>query len=359
MRPMFRRLMMPLTVLSGGILGVTLLAAARTTDRMPSPTSEVGGNEVGPRVVTYGYADVREGLISVFPKDFPNPAEVTEVLVKEGDTVTKGQVLMRFNTELTKLRIDSAKAGLAQVEAGIKAAQTAIDSQKFAVEAQQAVIEGKAEGVKAAEIELAQAQKEFDRKNGVSQFDLDRLKAKIAGLRKEIVAEQNRLEVMKMLPVASKLEDAKGSKGALEAQIKVAEYGMKFAELKSEYDGVILRQNAHAGTTFGLQTRSPAFLIQPKGPLIVRAEVEQEFAYRLVKDMPVAVYNEFMTTMKWTGKVVSIPDAFMPKRPLTFGSEPLLNTDNSRVMECIIQVDIDKDSPKLRLGQKVRVEFGK
>ena len=157
----------------------------------------------------------------------------------------------------------------------------------------------------------------------------------------------------------SKLEDAKGAKKVLEAKIKLLEYGLKFAELKSDHDGVILRQNVHAGTTFGLQSRSPAFLIQPKGPLIVRAEVEQEFAYRLVKDMNVVVYNEYMTTMKWTGKVIAIPDAFMPKRPLTFGSEPLLTTDNGRVMECVIRLDTDKDAPKQRLGQKVRIEFGK
>jgi len=54
------------------------------------------------------------------------PGKVAELLAREGDNVTQGQVLLRLDDAQTRARVDQARQAAAAMEAQLKAAQTAL-----------------------------------------------------------------------------------------------------------------------------------------------------------------------------------------------------------------------------------------
>jgi HlyD family secretion protein len=353
--PQFRRVLIPAVALGVASLLVTFLTAAKEPgdDTKPAPVARKG--EVS-GVVVYGYVDVEGGLIPIFPKDFPNPSEVVEVLKKEGDKVTKGEVLVKFNTDLTQIRLEKAKAGLKQANALVAGATKAVEGHTYLIRTQEAAVQAKAFEAEAARIELDKAKNDKKRNLGVTDSDIRAGEEKVKALDQATEVERRKLDGYKQIPPTFKLDEALAKAEELKSTIKEAEYALRFATLTSDHDGVILRANVHVGTTFGPQTRQPAFLIQPKAPLLVRLEVDQEFAHRVATGMKATIYNDPSSTIKWTGKVTQVPDAFLPKRN-PFGTESLLGSD-TRILECLVSIDPVTNGPRLRLGQKVRVEVG-
>ena len=56
---------------------------------------------------------------------------------------------------------------------------------------------------------------------------------------------------------------------------------MEECAIKAPADGTLLRSLANVGETLGRNPQRPAPWFCPKGPRIIRAEVEQEFATRM------------------------------------------------------------------------------
>jgi hypothetical protein len=139
--------------------------------------------------------------------------------------------------------------------------------------------------------------------------------------------------------------------------LKKAQHALDPLIMKAPDDGIILRSHVGVGTSFGPQTREPAFLFQPKSPLIVRAEVEQEFAHRVGVNQSAIVRDYTNSGLSWKGKVVRIADAFLPKRTAAPNELALAAVPDSAVLECIVMVEA-KDGPPLRVGQRVRVHLG-
>ena len=79
---------------------------------------------------------------------FQTSGTVTEVLVKEGDTVQAGQALARLDDRNLQLQVASARSGLESAQARLAQAQQG---------------NAKAEDIAAAEAQLASAQANYDK----------------------------------------------------------------------------------------------------------------------------------------------------------------------------------------------------
>jgi len=113
------------------------------------------------------------------------------------------------------------------------------------------------------------------------------------------------------------------------------------------------------GDVIGISTRTPAVILVPAGPRIVRAEIEADFAHRIGRDKigkTVTVYDNTDPKITYKGKVERIGDTFLNKR----GTNESLAPSDTRVIEAIVVVENANPSgqPPLRVGQKVRVNFG-
>jgi hypothetical protein len=101
-------------------------------------------------------------------------------------------------------------------------------------------------------------------------------------------------------------------------------------------------------------------ILIPAGPRVVRAEVEAEFAHRVGQDKlgkTVTIYDHTDPNVVYKGVVKRIGTTFLPKRNYEGGLVP----NETKVLEALIEVTDPnpRGMPPLRVGQKVRVNFGK
>ncbi len=358
---------------------VTFLGAARmsgddgkTAKDAPKIISPVKNGSKG--VVTFGTVDVDNGigLIPLFPDAFPQPSKVKEIFAVEGQTVSKGQVLAELENDLADFAVAEAKAGLdqakgakARADVAMRMAEQAIEAHQYAIRVTQTALEGKATELEAARDEYTQLKKKLDRIGAQNDPELTIANKKIDAAAKALEAEQIKLEGMKAITPTTKKEEAAAAQ--LEAAAAVAKqqatydkaiYGQKLSRyLTAPSDGKIVRSLIARGLMFGPQTRQPAFLFQPAGALIARAEVDQEFAARVAKGMDAVLTDDGNPSLKWTGKVIRLSEGFLPKRSAAGTPEGLMLND-SRVLECIVSIETADANNPVRIGQRVKVSLG-
>ena len=133
-----------------------------------------------------------------------------------------------------------------------------------------------------------------------------------------------------------------------------AEHARDQLACKAPADGKILRLFASEGMSFGPTSREPAFWFLKKGPLLVRAEVTQEFARRIVKGQAATIQDESDSSQAWSGRVTKLGDQFLPKRAGA-GMFDFMPTSDEPVLECQISIELNAGEPGPKFGQKVRV----
>jgi multidrug resistance efflux pump len=358
------------------IAAVTVLGAARMSGEDGSSSKDsqkiLGAVKAGSKgVVVFGNIDIDNGigLMPLYPEGFPQPCKVKKVLAIEGQKVVKGQKLVEFDTELADLTVAEAKAAQEQAEAAIKRGDAAVHMAEQTMQAHQIAIQVMEKTVLSKTLEWEAAQKELDEKQrlgdivNAGKVDIEIARKKLDAALKTLDAEKVKLEGMKAITPISKKEEAlaglaeaKAAVAKQKAMLEKAMFGLRQMTLTAPDDGKIVRNLVTEGLAFGPQTRQPAFWFQPKGTLIVRAEVDQEFASRVAAGQAAVIHDDGNSNLKWTGKVIRISDAFMPKRSGAMSPEGLLLND-TRVLECIVSIENNDNFP-VRVGQRVKVSIG-
>jgi multidrug resistance efflux pump len=364
-----RRILLLAVVLGVGITVVSFLGAARLTGGDTSGKTN-GDAKVGQRngepargsVICLGTIDGEQRAFGLFPKTFPQPSEVTQLLVKEGDTVTKDQKLLQLSLApdkvLADLAVDEAQAAVEEAEAMLAQANQALEAHQFLIQMQTAVVDAKRLEMSSKQMEMPELERAA--KAGLKTNEqLASAKEGIKALEKGIEAEDTKLAGLKKVRPTTKVDQARAGLRRAQLNLKKAQYFRDPQFLEAPSAGSILRSNVAVGTSFGPQTREPALIFQPEPTLIVRAEVEQEFVSRITEGTPAIIEDYANSGLQWKGRVVRVADAFLPKRtPGQSNLEGLNPANDSNVLECIVSVEGTDKSLKPRIGQRVRVYVG-
>jgi HlyD family secretion protein len=161
-------------------------------------------------------------------------ARITELPFKEGDTVKKGDVVVKLDST-------DLQAGLRSTEARYAAEKAQITVSQARMRAQQAQ-------VAASEAQLREAQRDLKRQNELlathdvaqsivdtAQRHLDETQAMLDSAKQSLEAEQANLEVMKF------------NLDAAEAEIMRARDNLSYTTITSPIDGMITKLNAKEG----------------------------------------------------------------------------------------------------------------
>src|SRR5262245_26156780 len=108
-----------------------------------------------PRLVCIGYVDVEGGPVRLSPAQ---PGRIVEVLVREGDVVKAGAVLLRLDDESARHAVKRAEAALQAARAHADHARELVRQHPRRAAARQAATEAAERRVAAAEHVLAQKQ---------------------------------------------------------------------------------------------------------------------------------------------------------------------------------------------------------
>jgi len=338
-------------------VGLTLLAAAGQPTAKPSEPAKPAPTATDRHLVCLGYVDTENRMIGIYPDNFPQPSQVIDVLVREGDEVKRGQPLLKLDTETYALKV-------AEADAGVKAAEAELAKAR-------AMIRAHADGIKVYELELEAKQAELDaRKEELDQardaaahgfknkVELLVPEANVKAAEKNLVAARMKLATQKA-EVPTYLEDlANAGLTRANEQKRQAERALAQATCTAKADGKIIRTFVSEGSQFGIGSQQPAFWFVKKGALLIRAEVTQEFAGRVSKGQSAAITDESDDKQVWNGRVTKVGDQFLHKRQSNGSALDIFPVNDDRVLECIVSLDPDDPQPPPRFGQKVRISLG-
>jgi multidrug resistance efflux pump len=361
-----------LAVVAGVVtVAVTFLTAANTSSDANKSTQDSAKPVDGSGVVVFANLDVESGIILIFPETFPQPARVDKILVKEGQSVVKDQALIELDKKLAKMTLDEAEAAittaqnlLAQAEAMHNDAKQKGTAHLIAMEAQQIAIDSKKKLLEAAKTKLAEQRKRAADLGIKNEPEINAAQFNLESAQKDVEFEEKKLAGLKRVSpqplidaAQSKVDEANSGLKRQQIQKEKAQYGLDAMTVRAPCDGKVLRIQCQVGLTVGVQSKQPLILFQPAEKLIIRCEVDQEWASRVQLNQAAIINDDNDASLEWKGKVTKIADAFLPKRALSGMPEGFPMTD-SRVLEVIVELNKDQKTDGLRLNQRLKVKIG-
>jgi membrane fusion protein (multidrug efflux system) len=343
-----------LALLGGSLLGARHVWQSHSDSPVaqePAVASERSAPR-GPSVRCLGTVEVEGGLITLAP---PIAGEVVDLPVKEGQHVTRGELLLRLDDTLARGKVEEAKAGVREAQAELARARRAGPAYEAMLAAKRTELEARKHELAAARIKQQRLTK-----IGNSGFNVeDTAESAAEGIKALELGLQAREDEIKALEANRPTDEVAKAQAAVE-RYQVLQGQAEYAVTKYRYaapaDGTLIQVFLRAGQGFDPQTaRQPAFLLKPDGELLVRAEVDQEFAGRVAVGQPVTVQEEASASVSWTGQVTHVPDVFLPRRGSNGLPDPL-RLNEPRVLEVTIKLTPGNAPP--RVGQRVRVVIG-
>jgi multidrug resistance efflux pump len=316
------------------------------------------GKETGPTF--YGYVDVEGGVTALAPLQ---PGRVTKVLVHENQEITKEQIgtpaaeLVRFDDTLAKQRVAEAEADLRATKDQLQQAQDLPAQHDLKLGQQKEAIEAMKRDLDAARSTLKRKEDLLKLKSpALNESEVEVARQLVLKLEAGVRAEEKKLEELKLGSPKLLISRAEQDVAAKEARVQQAKNALEECVLTAPGPGIVLQVNVNVGSVFGPQTTQPAIVFCADKPLIVRAEVEQEFAKHVAAKKAVTIYEENSTEQSWRGHVSRVARWYAPQHS---GAGDMLHLTNEvPTLKCIITLD-GKPDDKLRIGQRVRVEMAK
>jgi HlyD family secretion protein len=256
--------------------------------------------------IANGKADVEGGLIQVAAR---RAGVVRDVLVQEGDTVSKDQVLARLEDDEPRLAAARASAEVRQARAALALLQ----------------------------VQLSAAQREHRRLEGLAPSNfvaaqkLDQTRDAVREAEARIMAQQ-------------------ATVATAEARFNEARYDQELSVIRAPSNGRIVRRYANPGSGASTLNVSNMFDLEPGSGRIVRAEIPEGSLSMVNVGQTVQMSPESDPSKVYPGKVL--------RRAAVFGARKLQSDDpNEKTDDRVVEVVVDSSGAPFLIGQRVLVKF--
>ncbi|SDT36356.1 HlyD family secretion protein [Pseudomonas asplenii] len=259
--------------------------------------------------VARGRIDVEGGLLKL---GLSRDGVVSDITVREGQHVRKGQLLASLDSELARLAVSAAQTEQQQVQLQVRQ-----------LEKQASFAELKAKRLaKAAAVGAGDGQSADDAREAAQQL--------------RYAIETNRTQAA----VAAR-------------KLTAARYELEQRNLRAPVEAEVVRRLIQPGATVSPQS-GPAFVLLPSEERIVRAELNESFTGVVVPGMKAEITDDSGSGLPpLSARVQRIGAVFGNS---TLEEDPLIR-GNTRTVECVLV--FDKPAPaSLRIGQRMLVRFG-
>ena len=256
--------------------------------------------------IANGKADVEGGIIQVAAR---SAGVVRDVLVQEGDNVTKGQILARLDDDEARISAQRASAEVAQARSQVAVLQ----------------------------VQLSTANREYGRLQSLVATNF------VAGQKLDQARDGIRAAEAALLAQRAAIQTA-------EARLGEARYRQELSVIRAPADGRIVRRYANPGAGASTLNVSTMFDLEPKADRIVRAEISEGALPFVAIGQIVQLAPESDPTKTFAGKVI--------RRAAVFGARKLQSDDPSeRTDERVVEVVVSTKNAPFLIGQRVLVKF--
>jgi biotin carboxyl carrier protein len=342
-------------LLAGMFVGVKLLFPTSNANQVNPRTGE--GNEPPERIVCWGNFDVEEGVALLYPRQFGKVVFIHEESTKSKESgyakVKEGDLLLQVENSLVKLAVEKAKAQVRAAEQQLAEAKKLPELYKLQKESQQSAI-------KAAQLEYDKFNADIEAKIAAYGAGNEPVVKKLRefadfglkGLMIKKKVEEDKLKEIELQDADLKIKQAEADLDAKKLMVQEAEETVKHFEITAPSDGYVLRTHVRKGETLGPNPRVAAIEFLPDAPIIVRAEVLQEWGRYVKPGAEVIIEDDTYKGPEWKGVVKKVSGWYATTRSPII--EPFRYND-VRTLECIIEVE--KGGPEMRIGQRVRAKI--
>jgi multidrug resistance efflux pump len=274
---------------------------------------------------------------------------IEDVLVKQGDRISAGQVLIRIECDDVAARLKQRRA---EYESAVALHEKLVNGPR-PQEIDIAIAE-----VKSADAGLAEAKARLTRgqalvkTNDISRAAYDAAERDHHVAQSQLDSAQLRLRLLQAGTRKEELAEAKARKIALEHSIAATEAELAKCEIRSSIDGIILHKHVSKGELVSVFFPKPLVSIVELRHYRVRAEVDEHDVARIRIGQKVKITLNGSPDRHLHGRVASLAPVMGRRRILT--SDPADRSDRD-VLEVLI--DIDEQPPSLPIGLRVSVIF--
>ncbi|MBY0589254.1 biotin/lipoyl-binding protein [bacterium] len=299
----------------------------------------------GQFVVAQGTIDVAEGTTKLTTSI---AGRVESVLVKDGDAVKKGQVLLELDSRSAKIAIEKAEALVRESEIQLREAEQFVTIHGLQVRQQQQKL---AAARASLEMEQTQLQKidSVGNAGGAAESTRSMQQQKVIAQTATMEVETLQLEQLEKIRPQDKIDQANAALAISRADLERAQNALEDFFLKAPSDGTILQVRTRPGEIVGPGSADLLWFVG-SGPRIIRCEVNHRFS-RLVGDgMPVLYYQDDTGEFLGKGRVERRSAWIADQREES--ARPFQRADQ-RTLECLVAIDSHPD--RLWIGERVRV----
>jgi multidrug resistance efflux pump len=295
-----------------------------------------------------------DGLNPVASLEPPVPGKVAAVLVTEGQWVPAGAPLLKLDDEAFRLREREAAAAVAGADVEVEAAKQEVELFPLRKATLDAAAAAAADRVAAAR-RLLEEKKTAKGFGTVTAAELIAAEAEVRQCEQLEAVERSRVKEAEATKPALKVRAAEARRAVARVALEQAQKGVRDCVLTAPAAGTVLRVQASAGEAVAPGTPHPPVSFRPDGPLVVRAELEQEFLGRVKPGMRAAIRDDARAdSPTWPGKVLRVGQVVARRRMVLLEPGEL---NDVRTVECVFAFDAPPDG--LLVGQRMRVRVGR
>ena len=297
-------------------------------------------NEVS-NVTVYGTVDIREAQLA-----FNSSEHIKEILVEEGDSVNKGQLLAQLHTELLEANLTQAKAALLAQQLLVNKLEAGSRPQE--IEKVKAELEAAKARAKAANDTYQRMQKLL-KDNLASQDNVENLHSLAKAATAQVAAIKANLALLKAGPRQEDIAIAKAQLAARQAAVAQANQRLKDASLYAPDFGIIRNRILEPGDMAFPQT--PVLTMAFTDPIWIRVYLSETVLGKVKPGAKATIQTDSFPDKTYTGWVgyISPTAEFTPKNIQTSELRTRL-VYSARILVC-------NPNGELRLGMPATVSI--
>jgi HlyD family secretion protein len=296
------------------------------------------------RLLLYGNVDLRQVELA-----FNNSERLAEVLVQEGDRVTRGQVLARLDTSRLKAQEATAEATVQAQQAVVQRLHAGSRAEEVA-QARANVVSAKADLVNAEQTwRRMSALGALTAGRAISQQDVDGAKAALDMARARVTVQQEALDMAVIGPRPEDIAQGEAQLRADQAQLDLVRLEVTDAELVSPTDGEVRSRLLEPGEMVSPQR--PIFDLAITDPKWIRAYVSETDLGRVHPGTKAAISADGFpgrTFAGWVGFISPVAE-FTPK--------PVQTEELRSSLVYEIRVFVHDPGDDMRLGMPATVSL--
>ncbi|MBV9762397.1 MAG: efflux RND transporter periplasmic adaptor subunit [Acidobacteriaceae bacterium] len=273
------------------------------------------------------------------------PAPITEILVKEGDHVRKGQVLARLADVQPAADLMAQQAALNSALADSSADEAAVKSSEDNVAVAQAQVDHDKADVDQKKIDLKRSQELFDQKLIAAQdFEAKKVAYELAVA--TLQASQQKVAQAESARLQSAAQLASAQKKVAQAQAMVS----RSKDVLSQYDavapldGVVTNLPVRVGETVvpGIQNSAASTIMTIADMSIITAEVnvDETDIVSVKMDQPAEVTIDAIPNQTFKGRVIEIGDTAIVRSSGVAASQSQTSSTEAKDFKVVIALDI-------------------